>query len=54
MNNENIEKAAAAAPLDSYRDKVARVISAQDEAFATYITTMLDGVINNNKSRKEI
>ena len=27
MNNENIEKAAAAAPLDSYRDKVARVIS---------------------------
>ena len=27
MNNENIESASSAAPLDSYRDKVARVIS---------------------------
>lgn len=50
-NNKGI-KAILAFPSKYSTDEIG--FYSQDEAFATYITTMLDGVINNNKSRKEV
>ena len=51
-HNNNGIKAILAFPSKYSTDEIG--FYSQDEAFATYITTMLDGVINNNKSRKEI
>ena len=51
-HNNNGIKAILAFPSKYSTDEIG--FYSQDEAFATYITTMLNGVINNNRSRKEI